>query len=512
MNNIRSKNLLFILFLCLWLIPFSFLFKDFFRLEGLVNFLDPRTWRILGFTFYQAILSSVLSLVITLIPAYFASRNEGIISKLLDNTIFIPFFFPPVSAVMAFTLVYSSVGILSKLGFSFDIMYTLKAIILAHVFYNSPIFVRYISEALRRVPASFTETASIEGASKFKTFINVELPLIIPSISRALFLVFTYNFTSFAIVLSLGGVKYSTLEVAISKTLRSTLDFPKALSYALIQLIILTMLNIVISKFEPISFEYEPFSQKKSGYLSRTISAFYLIFEYSIVLVGIAASFFDFINMKFDISSFLHLFSKELNRVYPVVRSIINSFLVSAIAALFAVITAYFLLKNYSKLINVSVMATLGISSAFLGMALLYLNILFDIPFVLLLILGYFLITIPIAYSFLFQPVRGFDDKIIEAAKIDGANNLIIFLKIELPLLFSSFISAFLQIFAMIFGEFTISYTMQVRDYFPLASVVNYSLSSGRLYQEANALSGLNILLIFFIFYISNKFVKKSEI
>jgi len=216
--------------------------------------------------------------------------------------------------------------------------------------------------------------------------------------------------------------------------------------------------------------------------------------------------------MKFDISSFLHLFSKELNRVYPVVRSIINSFLVSAIAALFAVITAYFLLKNYSKLINVSVMATLGISSAFLGMALLYLNILFDIPFVLLLILGYFLITIPIAYSFLFQPVRGFDDKIIEAAKIDGANNLIIFLKIELPLLFSSFISAFLQIFAMIFGEFTISYTMQVRDYFPLASVVNYSLSSGRLYQEANALSGLNILLIFFIFYISNKFVKKSEI
>jgi thiamine transport system permease protein len=157
-------------------------------------------------------------------------------------------------------------------------------------------------------------------------------------------------------------------------------------------------------------------------------------------------------------------------------------------------------------------MATLGISSAFLGMALLYLNILFDIPFVLLLILGYFLITIPIAYSFLFQPIRGFDNKIVEAAKIDGANKLIIFLKVELPLLLSSFTSAFLQIFAIIFGEFTISYTMQVRDYFPLVSVVNYSLSSGRLYQEANALSGLNIILIFFIFYISNKFAKKSGI
>jgi thiamine transport system permease protein len=128
-----------------------------------------------------------------------------------------------------------------------------------------------------------------------------------------------------------------------------------------------------------------------------------------------------------------------------------------------------------------------------------------------LLILGYFLITIPIAYSFLFQPVRGFDNKIIEAAKIDGANKATIFLKVELPLLFTSFTSAFLQIFAIIFGEFTISYTMQVRDYFPLVSVVNYSLSSARLYQQANALSGLNILLIFFIFYISNKLARKSN-
>lgn len=511
MNYKVKKGLLVIIFLSLWGIPLSFLFRDFFTLEGIKSIMDPRTLRILYFTSYQAFISSVLSLLITLVPAYFSSRNEGIISKLLENTLFIPFFFPPVSAVISFSLLYSSNGILAKMGININIMYTLTAIILAHIFYNSPIFVRYITEGLRRIPASYIESASIEGSSKLKTFYRIELPLIMPTISRAFFLVFTYNFTSFAIVLSLGGIRYSTLEVAISTTLRSGLDFPTALSYAILQFLTLLILNIIMSKFEPFEYELEPSYLKKTGILGKLISIIYLIFEYSIVFVGVGASFFNFIDVKFDLSAFLNLFSKELNNIYPVVRSILNSFVVSAIAGIFSVLTAYYLLKNYNKLINISVMATLGISSAFLGMAMLYLNVLFNIPFILLLILGYFLITVPIAYSFLYQPVLSFDEKIIEAAKIDGANNLKILFKIEIPILLSAFLGSFLQIFAIIYGEFTISYTMQIRDYFPLVSVVNYSLSSSRLYQEANALSGLNIIIIFFIFYISNIFLRKKD-
>ena len=157
-------------------------------------------------------------------------------------------------------------------------------------------------------------------------------------------------------------------------------------------------------------------------------------------------------------------------------------------------------------------MSTFGISSAFLGMALLYLNILYNIPFFILIILGFFLISVPLAYSFLYQPILSFDKKIIEAAKVDGANKLVIFSKIELPLLFSSFLSSFLQIFAIIYGEFTISYTMQIRDYFPLSSIVNYSLSSSRFYREATALSGLNVIIIFITFYLSSLIRKRVTV
>jgi thiamine transport system permease protein len=392
-------------------------------------------------------------------------------------------------------------------------MYSFTAIIIAHVFYNSPIFVKYLSEGLRRIPQSLKESAYVEGAGKVKTFFYIELPLIVPSISRAFFLVFTYSFTSFAIVLNLGGIKYSTLEVAIATTLKGTLNFSKALSYALIQFIVLTLINIFMSKFEPQSFEYnepEYSANKKTGKLSLVISIFYLVFEYSLVIIGIASCFFNFITLKFDLSGFINLFSKELNNRFPVIQSIFNSISVSAITGILATIAAYLLLKKYNKIINIAIMSTFGISSAFLGMALLYLNILYNIPFFILIILGFFLISVPLAYSFLYQPILSFDKKIIEAAKVDGANKLVIFSKIELPLLFSSFLSSFLQIFAIIYGEFTISYTMQIRDYFPLSSIVNYSLSSSRFYREATALSGLNVIIIFITFYLSSLIRKKE--
>lgn len=510
----QSKNSVFVIFfLFLLLFPFLILFKDFFNPSDLINIMDPQTLRILGFTCYQAFLSTIISFLITLLPSYFSAHNKGFFSKLLENSIFIPFFFPPVSAVIAFSLLFSPTGLLAKIGININIMFTFTAIIVAHVFYNSPIFVKYMSEGLKRIPTSLKESAHVEGAGKVKTFFFIELPLIIPSISRAFFLVFSYNFTSFAIVLNLGGIRYSTLEVAIATTLKGTLDFSKALSYALIQFVVLTLLNIFISRFEPQSFEDnedEYSTTKKSGKLSFIFSILYLVFEYSLVIIGIASCFFNFITLKFDLSGFINLFSKELNNRFPVIQSIFNSIFVSAITGIFAIIAAYLLLKKYNKIVNIAIMSTFGISSAFLGMALLYLNILYNIPFFILIVLGFFLISVPLAYSFLFQPILSFDKKIIEAAKVDGANKFVILTKIELPLLFSAFLSSFLQIFAIIYGEFTISYTMQIRDYFPLASIINYSLSSSRFYREATAFSGLNIIIIFITFYLSSLLSNKE--
>lgn len=499
------KKLIPIIYILLWVTPFIFLFRDFFEINNFNIFMDSRLSRILGVTLLQSILSTVISLVVSIIPSYYIYKKKNLISNILEGSIFIPFFFPPVSMVLAFSLIYSSSGLFSKIGLDINILYTMKAIVLAHVFYNSPIFVKYIGEALRKIPNGIIEASKIDGANRIKTFLSIEVPMILPSIMKAFFLVFTYSFTSFAVVLNLGGIKYSTLEVAIANTLRGSFDFSKALAYALVQFAMLFILNYIISKINIFSFEGEISKTRKVSKIVSSISILYLIFEFSIVLAGIFSAFFNFFDMKFDFSGFINIFSKSFNDKFPVIKSISNSLFVALTASILSIFFTYFILKNYSKFTDKVILPFLGISSAFLAMGLLYINILYSIPFVILLIIAFMMITIPITYSFLFQSIIGFNKSLTEAASIDGANKWQRFWHIEFPLILPSLISVFLQIFAIIYGEFTITYTMQVRDFFPLVSVVNYSISANRYYLEANALSALNIVIIILIFFISNK-------
>ncbi|MBM7559086.1 ABC transporter permease [Marinitoga litoralis] len=511
----RKLYFFIIIFLALWLIPIGELIINYFDFKDLMEILfKSRTLRILKYTLLQSTLSVIISFIIALFPSLYVANNNNYLSKILENSFFIPFFFPPIPTIIAFSLVYGSNGIISKI-ININILYSLIAIILAHSFYNSPIFVKYISDSLKAIPKNYIENAIIDGSNKWNIFKTIKLPIILPAILKASFLVFTYSFVSFAIVLSLGGIKYSTFEVAIFTTLRSSLDFSKALTYAIIQFIILLIMNYIISIPKIYEMTIEEKYTEKNNIFVYVFSIFYLIFEYSIVFTGTFSGFYDFINNRFTLKGFINLFSKEINSYYPIIKSFYNTILISTIVSLLVVTLTYIILRNIRNhkdviISNISIISSMGISSAFLAMGLLYLNINYSIPYYILLAIGYIIISVPLAYTFLQQRVLSFDYSILEAAKIDGANTLKLFIYIEFPILRNTLIAVFLQIFAIIFGEFTISYTMQSMDYFPLISNINYSLSNARYYLESQALASLTILIIFIIFNISN-FLNKEN-
>ena len=324
-------------------------------------------------------------------------------------------------------------------------------------------------------------------------------------------MVFTFCFTSFAVILSLGGIRFSTIEVAIVSSLRSNLDFSKALILAVIQLAILLAINVLNGSKEINQLDYTKRLEQKQGKIVLIIAVIYLGFELSIIITSLGASFFDYINARFDFQALFILFSDELNSKYPVVQSILNSLLVAGVTSFCSVVFTYLLIKYRIKYSNVFILSSLGISSAFLAMGLLYLHIIFDIPFFILLVLGFFFITVPIAYSFLFNHIAGFNNNIIEAASCEGADKLKIFRYIELPILFPVLLSTFLQIAAIVYGEFTIAYTMQVYDLFPVSSVVNFSLNSHRLFKESAAFSSLNVLIVFGLYLLSLKNTRNRE-
>jgi len=204
----KKANFLNVGYLLLWAFPIFIFGRDFFHMESLIDILDSETLSLVYMSFKQGILTSILAFIVAILPALYVTYRKGILTTLIEGTIFIPFFFPVISTVITFSLIFN-LPYLKELG----ILYSMKAILIANIFYNAPIFVKYLSLGMKRIPNEILEAGLESGASKWIIFTKIKLPLILPQIFRAFFMVFVYSFTSFGIVLSLGGLKYSTLEL-----------------------------------------------------------------------------------------------------------------------------------------------------------------------------------------------------------------------------------------------------------------------------------------------------------
>jgi len=503
MKKSRSLN---IMYMILWLIPLFVFGRDFFHLEDLLYALNIETLDLVLESLKQGILTSIFALLVAILPAIYITNKKGTLTTLIEGTIFIPFFFPIISTVITFSLVFNLPYIKN-----FGILYSLKAILIANIFYNAPIFVKYISLSMKRIPNEILEASKICGATKYQTFIKIIIPLILPQIFRAFFMVFVYSFTSFGIVLSLGGLKYSTLEVEIVNSLMGSGDFSRMFALGVLQFIILTAVNIIGEKIEV----YELEECEKKGEVSRVTTIYsilFIVFELGIVGVNFIFSFYNYFEKKFSFNAFYKILTPTFNKKYPVIQSIINSGFIAMITAFLVVIFTYLLLKKSKKFTTYIIFSTFGISSGFLAITLVYTNIVYDIPYIILLISGFFLTTVPVAYSFMFQYIKKFPQNILEASDVDGATKLQKFIYIEFPMLKEVFSNTYLQIFAIIFAEFTIVYTMQLGRAFPLSSVINYNLYTNKLFLESSAMSSLNLIIIGVLFILPYLKRRKKKI
>ena len=415
-NREKTKIYINVFYALVWFIPLYFFMRDFFKIEDAGIFFERKTLDIVLFSIKQGFYSTMAALAIAIIPAYFAAYEKGIVSRLLHGLLFIPFFFPIISTVTIFSIIFN-MEFFKGMG----ILYSLKAIIIANVFYNSPIFIKYISEGLKRVPKELTEALKMEGAGNIRIFFSGQLPLILPQIFRGFILVFTYCFTGFGIILSLGGIRFSTLEVEIASTLMGELNFSKAMIFGMIQFFILIILNLTGVFVKEYELEGEE-EYKKQNIFFRGYSIVYLFLQYLIVASSFLFSFYNYYTGEFSIKAYMRIFSKSFNEDYEVIRGIMNSIGISAAVSFISIIVIYFIIKNYSRITDVIIFSNLGISGAFLAVALFYLNVLFNIPLLLLLGIGYILVSIPIGYSFMYQYIKKFPVNLLESSLLDCSN------------------------------------------------------------------------------------------
>ena len=254
----------------LWAVPVVFLLVFFFfplavvfttagktaLTEGLGVDLLRRIWRPLRFTFFQAGLSTLLTMLLGLPAAYVFARFTFPGKKLLRVLATLPFILPTVVVAAGFNAFLGPRGLVNAaLMRWFDLsappvefMNTLVAILVAHVFYNVSVVIRVVGSAWAQLNTRQEQVARVLGASGWRTLWEVTLPLLKNAIFGAALLVFLFDFTSFGVILMLGGPKFATLEVEIYLQAMQMLNLPAAGLLSAIQLGMTLILTILSSR------------------------------------------------------------------------------------------------------------------------------------------------------------------------------------------------------------------------------------------------------------------------
>ncbi|HEX6970738.1 MAG TPA: ABC transporter permease subunit, partial [Limnochordia bacterium] len=189
---------------------------------------DPYFWRLLRFTTLQALWSSAASLLIGFPLAYLLATYTFPLRRLVRALTLVPFVLPAVVVALGFILFFGRQGPLARFlalfGQEVSLLYSLPAIVLAHAFYNAPLVTRSVHAAWERLDPALEETARALGAGPWAVFRDVTWPAIFPGVITGALFSFLFSFMSFPIVLSLGGARYTTLEVEIYTQVRVLFD------------------------------------------------------------------------------------------------------------------------------------------------------------------------------------------------------------------------------------------------------------------------------------------------
>ncbi len=197
---------------------------------------EARLFKVGWFTLWQASLSTILTFLVAAPMTWAVSNFEFRGRRLATALVTVPFVLPTVVVGSAFV----------ALGWRDSI----AAILAAHVFFNAAVVVRTVGTLWSRLDPDLHDAARVLGASEWRVFRTVTLPLLRPAIAAAASIVFLFTFTSFGVVLILGGYQYATLEVEIYRQAVDLFDLPLAAALAVVQLVGVSGALYAYSRFQ----------------------------------------------------------------------------------------------------------------------------------------------------------------------------------------------------------------------------------------------------------------------
>jgi thiamine transport system permease protein len=445
-------------------------------------FSDPYHGRLLLFTTGQALLSTLLTLLAGMPAAYVFAHYDFRGKSLLRALTLIPFVLPTMVVAAAFTALLGPKGhlnqwLMAALGFDtppLHLQHTLALVLIAHVFYNAAIIVRIVGGFWANLDPSTEEAARVLGGSPWRVFRSITLPILLPSILAASLLVFLFCFTSFGVILVLGGPHLATIEVEIYYQAVPYFNLPVAAALSIAQMVFTFAVMAVYTRIQaqaavPLNMRPTEATQRRPAtWRARLVvwaSVGGLVVLLLAPLLALAARSFS-LEGGFTVRYYQALFtnpSQSFFYVAPVV-AIRNSLLVAgatvALSVVIGLISAYLLTGRsgpVKTLLDPLFMLPLGTSAVTLGFGFI---IALDQPplnlrtSLWLLPLAHTLVAFPFVVRSLLPALRGMQPHWRESAGVLGASPARIVREIDLPIVGRALLVGAVFAFTVSIGEF----------------------------------------------------------
>lgn len=257
------------IFIFFFLLPLFFLFITSFKtfnatsgigydwtLQNYVKFIsDPFYLGVLWRTIRIALITTLAAIVISYPVAYQITKVRGRMKNYLTLLVLSPLLISMVIRCYGWVILLSNNGVvnnaLMKLGLidkPLTILYTEFSVVIGMVHVLFPYMVLSIMGSLERIDPSIIRASQNLGASPFRTFFSVVLPLTLPGIFAGSVMVFSLAVSSFVTPAILGGPQVKVMSFLTYEQVTTMMNWPFGSAIGFLLIFIATITIIVYSK------------------------------------------------------------------------------------------------------------------------------------------------------------------------------------------------------------------------------------------------------------------------
>ena len=457
--------------------------------------------------------STALGLLFAYVDVYVKIRLR-VVRRMFNIVSMLPVVSPPFVLSLSMILLFGRGGIITRslLGIYDSNIYGLHGIAIVQILTFFPVCYMMLKGLLKNIDPSLEEASRDMGASRWKVFTTVTLPLLLPGLGNAFLVTFIESVADFANPMMIGG-SFDTLATTMAVVLLS-----------------LTLILFLIQKYYLEKRTYATLTGKASRArmliadksVTRPLTILCSLFSAFVILMYVSIPFGALFNLwgrdySLTFKHFEYMFKYSGLKAFR--DSFVLSLIASPITALLSMIISYLVVKKKFRtkgLIEFASMLAMAVPGTVLGVGYIrgFANGVFHTGFLqglygtgAILVIVFIVRSLPVGTRSGISALRQIDKSIEESAYDLGAGSGKVFTSVTLPLIKDSFLSGLVTTFVRSITAISAIILLVTPQYLLITTQINEFAEKGK-YGVACAYATILIAIVYASIVIMNLVTK----